>query len=98
MSAPLSITTPNFGYVSLSCDAYDKANINGKITTINTNNNAIQDKIILGTSSTGSQSLFTTTTSILKNIVGTNLTLSADDDKLTITGIDTYDTQILMAR
>ena len=72
MSAPLSITTPNFDYVSLSCDAYDKANIDGKITTINNNNNAKQDKIILGTSSTGSQSLFNTTTSKLKNIIGTN--------------------------
>ena len=100
VNAPLSITTPNYDYLSLSCDAYDKTNIDGKITTINntletkattTTVNTKQDKLVLGTSITGSQSLFNTTTSKLKNIVGANLTLTSDVDNLTITGIDAYD-------
>ena len=40
---------------------------------------------------TGSQSLLNTTTSKLKNIVGKNLSLTADDENLTITAVDAYD-------
>ena len=35
VSAPLSITTPGFDYLTIASDTYDKANIDGKITTIN---------------------------------------------------------------
>ena len=100
VTTPLSITATRDDYLTISSDTYDKANIDGKITTINnaldtkattTALNNKQDKIVLGTSSTGSQSWINTTTSKLKNIVGANLTLSADDDKLTITGIDACD-------
>ena len=46
---------------------------------------------MLGTSITGSQNLFNTTTSKIKNIVGTNLTFTADDNNWTIAGIDAHD-------
>ena len=35
VSAPLSITTPGFDYLTITSDTYDKANTDGKITTIN---------------------------------------------------------------
>ncbi len=44
-------------------DTYDRANIDGKLLAINTNVNNKQDKIILGTTITGSQNLFNITTS-----------------------------------
>ena len=100
VTTPLSITATRDDYLTISSDTYDKANIDGKITTINntletkattTTVNTKQDKLILGTSITGSQSLFNTTTSKIKNIVGANLTLTSDDNNLTITGIDAYD-------
>ncbi len=73
-------------------DAYDRTNIDGKLQTINTNVNNKQDKLNLGTSLTGSQNLFNTTTSKLKHIVGANLTLTADDNNLTIAGVNAYAT------
>ena len=75
VSTPLSITATRSDYLTITSDTYDKANIDGKITTVNntldtqattTAVNAKQYKIILGTSSTGSQALFNTTTSKLK--------------------------------
>ena len=45
-----------------------------------------QNTLSNGTSITGSESLLNTTTSKIKNIVGTNLTLTADDHNLTIAG------------
>ena len=44
-----------------------------------------------GTLITGSQSLLNTATSKIKNIVGKNLTLTADDNNITIEGVDAYD-------
>ena len=45
-----------------------------------------QNTLSNGTSITGSESLLNTTASKIKNIVGTNLTLTADDHTLTIAG------------
>ena len=50
-----------------------------------------QNTLSNGTSLTGSKSLLNTTSAKIKNIVGTNLTLTADDNNLTITAIDAYD-------
>ena len=57
VNSPLSISTPNFEYVSLSCDAYDKANIDGKITTINTNVTAKQATLSNGETVENSKTL-----------------------------------------
>ena len=59
-------------------------------TTINGKFDNKQNKLILGTPITGSQNLLNTTTSKLKNIVASNLTLTTDDNNLTITGINAY--------
>ncbi len=72
-------------------DAYDRANIDGKLETINATVTNKQNKITLGTTVTGSQRLLNTSTSKLKNIVGKNLTLTADDNNLTIEGVYAHD-------
>jgi hypothetical protein len=50
-----------------------------------------QNTLSNGTSLTGSKSLLNTTSAKIKNIVGTNLTLTADDNNLTIEAVDAYD-------
>ena len=71
-------------------DAYNKDEITTKIQTINTEIDKKQVTLSNGTLITGSKSLLNTTTSVLKNIVGANLTLAGDDNNLTITAIDAY--------
>ena len=58
---------------------YDKTTLDGKFDNK-------QNLLSNGTLITGSQSLLNTTTSKLKNIVGTNLTVATDDNNITITG------------
>ena len=50
-----------------------------------------QNTLSNGTSLTGSKSLLNTTSAKIKNIVGSNLTLTEYDNNLTITAIDAYD-------
>jgi hypothetical protein len=59
-------------------------------TTVNGKFDNKQNKISNGTLITGSKSLLNTTTSKLKNIVGSNLSLTEDDNNLTITAVDAY--------
>ncbi len=59
-------------------------------TTINGTIDNKQNTLSNGTLITGSKSLLNTTTSKLKNIVGSNLSLTEDDNNLTITAVDAY--------
>lgn len=92
VSAPLSITTPNYEYVTINCDSYDKANIDAKLTTINTNITNKQDTIGNGTGS-GALSQYLLNAGKIKNLVpGSNgaITMTANTGSVFINGIDSY--------
>ena len=90
VSTPLSITATRSDYLTIASDTYDKANIDGKLTTINTNITNKQATLSNGTTATNSKAILFG--NIIKNIVpGTNISLTSDDNNITITGIDAYD-------
>ena len=60
-------------------------------TTVNDKFKDKQNTLSNGTLITGSKKLLNTTTSTLKNIVGTNLTLTETENNLTIEATDAYD-------
>ena len=91
VSAPLSITTPNYEYVSINCDSYDKANIDDKLTTINTNINAKQATLVAGGAAVSGLQQAILSGSTIKNILaGTGISLASGSNNITITGIDAY--------
>ena len=45
VSSPLSITTPNFNYISISCDAYTKKEVNDKFSDLIGSSPAILDTL-----------------------------------------------------
>ena len=85
----ISLSSDANGIIVTGTDAYDKSNIDGKITTINTNVAAKQATLSNGTEVTNSKTLLFG--NIIKNILpGTNMSFSSDDNKITINGIDAY--------
>ncbi len=70
-------------------DAYDKSNIDGQLTTINTNITAKQPTLSTGTLATGSQALLSGAT-IKSLLSGTGISLVSGPSNITITGIDVY--------
>ena len=85
----VSLSSDVNGIAVTGIDAYDKANIDSKISTINTNVGAKQATLSAGTATTGSQSILSG--SIIKNIVpGTGISLLSDVNGVTVTGTDAY--------
>ena len=91
VSAPLSITTHNYEYVSINCDSYDKENIDNKLTTINTNINAKQATLVAGLPAVSGLQQSILSGATIKNIIaGTGISLASGVNNITITGIDAY--------
>ena len=85
----MSITATRSDYLTIASDTYDKANIDGKLTTINTNITNKQASLSNGTTATNSKAILSG--NIIKNIVpGIGVSLTSDDNNITITGVDSY--------
>ena len=71
-------------------DTYDRANIDGKLSTINTNITNKHATLSNGTAVTNSQAILSGNN--IKNIVpGTGISLASDENNITVTGVDAYD-------
>ena len=81
VSSPLSITATRSDYLTIASDTYDKANIDGKLTTRNTNIINKPAALSNGTTATNSKAILSG--NIIKNIVpGTGISLTSDENNI----------------